>query len=77
MAYHTYEFLKRRKNEPKWAVAYHKALMNRILSAIISIIIILLVILVYLYIDRNNVDVQYYFEICKEKISNIIENIKN
>ncbi len=37
MAYHTYEFLKRRKNDPKWRKAYTSARNKRIIGTLVTI----------------------------------------
>ena len=41
MAYHTYEFLKRRKNDPKWRKAYTSARNKRIIGTLVTINIII------------------------------------
>lgn len=35
MAYHTYEFLRKRRNEPKWRDAYLTARNKRIISFLV------------------------------------------
>ena len=34
MAYHTYEFLRKRRNDPKWRDAYQSALIQRLIGVV-------------------------------------------
>ena len=70
MAYHTYDFLRRRKNDPKWRGAYESARLQRTISFVFVLAIIAIVLFIYKY----NIDVMYYVNIVVEKIENIYKS---
>lgn len=73
MAYHTFEFLRRRRKDPKWRDAYLNAVLRRLLVAIF----ILLIAVGAVYISNNNIDIITYLEIIFEKATNFVNNIFN
>lgn len=62
MAYHTYEFLRKRKNEPKWRDAYLKAKWIRIISFLFTATLIIGGFVIYKYVKQNNIDVTTYIQ---------------
>lgn len=55
MALHTYEFYKRRKNEPKWKDDYIRVRNLRIVSITMTIIVISVCALFYFYAISHNI----------------------
>ncbi|MDN6071293.1 MAG: hypothetical protein L0I48_08895 [Lactococcus plantarum] len=73
MAYHTYEFLRRRKNEPKWREAYQKALLLRM----IGIVCMLAIIAVGLFVYKYDIDIMHYVNLVADKAKEFIQNFKD
>ncbi|MGC6769070.1 hypothetical protein [Enterococcus sp. LJL51] len=73
MAYHTYEFLKKRRNEPKWRKAYISARNKRIISTLILINLLLWGTVLFIYIQSNNTDISTYIENIKQTIMNTLK----
>lgn len=68
MAYHTYEFLKNRRNDPKWRDAYISARNKKIISYLVLGNVILWGAILWRYIGRNNIDVMNYINAFKQRI---------
>lgn len=68
MAYHTYEFLKRRRNDPKWRGAYISARNKRIISFLLVGNLFLWGAVFWRYIERNDIDVMGYINEFIQKI---------
>lgn len=66
MAYHTFEFLRKRRKDPKWRDAYLNALLKRLYGAVF----IMLLLVGFVYTKNNNIDVMAYLESVFEKIKN-------
>lgn len=66
MAYHTFEFLRKRRKDPKWKDAYLNALLKRLYGAVF----IMLLLVGFVYTKNNNIDVMAYLESVFEKIKN-------
>lgn len=68
MAYHTYEFLKKRRNDPKWRSAYISARNKKIISFLVLGNIILWGAIYWRYIERNNIDVMSYLNELQQRV---------
>lgn len=55
MAYHTYEFYRKRKNDPKWRDDYINARNIRIITSLITLVILVFGLLFYFYVKSNDV----------------------
>lgn len=64
MAHHTFEFLRKRRKDPKWRDAYLNALLKRIYGAVF----IMLLFVGFLYIKYNNIDIMAHLKLIFEKI---------
>lgn len=71
MAYHTYEFLKKRKNETKWRDAYLKAKWMRIISFLFIVALIIWGIFIYKYVEQNNIDITAYIQTLINKLTDL------
>ena len=71
MAYHTYEFYRKRKNDPKWRDDYINARNIRIITSLITLVILVFGLLFYFYVKSNNVSLDnisaetFYYCRCK------------
>ncbi len=65
MAYHTFEFLRKRRKDPKWRDAYLNALLKRLYGAVFLMLIFIGII--YL----NDIDIMSYLDIFFEAMRNI------
>ncbi|MDR2276378.1 MAG: hypothetical protein LBE23_00870 [Vagococcus sp.] len=64
MPYHTFEFLRKRRKDPKWRDAYLNALLKRLYGAVF----VMLLLIGFVYVRNNNIDVMIYLESVIEKI---------
>lgn len=69
MAYHTFEFLRKRRKDPKWKDAYQTALLKRLWT----LIAVLAVVVVIIYIYKNDVPYQEIIHNISKKIMNFIK----
>ena len=69
MAYHTYEFLKRRKNDPKWRKAYTSARNKRIIGTLVTINIIIWGFVLWKKIESGDIENQRIFKLKESKKS--------
>lgn len=69
MAYHTYEFLRKRRNDPKWRDAYQSALIQRLIGVVFILLVLIGILLVY----RYDIDVMHYVNLVADKIKDIID----
>ncbi|RXK57316.1 hypothetical protein EPB68_09345 [Enterococcus faecalis] len=72
MAYHTYEFLKRRKNDPKWRKAYTSARNKRIIGALVTINIIIWGFVLWKKIESGDIGVNNIIDVLKSKINEFL-----
>jgi hypothetical protein len=72
MAYHTYEFLKKRRKDPKWRNAYLNARNKRIISFLFAANFLFWGAILWRYIENNDIDVNSYVERIKQTIMNIL-----
>lgn len=78
MAYHTYEFYRKRKNDPKWRDEYINARNIRIITSLITLVILVFGLLFYFYVKSNNVSLDNISaETFTGFISYISDNFKN
>lgn len=93
MALHTYEFYRKRKNDPKWRDAYIEARDKRIISFLVTLIVLAVLmiigILFYNYSTANGVTADnfntemlkgfshYCVEILKETVSKLRDVVSN
>ncbi|MGX7263623.1 hypothetical protein [Enterococcus crotali] len=68
MAYHTYEFLKNRRNDPKWRASYISARNKRIISFLVMGNLFFWGAILWRYIDRHDIDVMIYINEIKQTI---------
>lgn len=68
MAYHTYEFLKKRRNDPKWREAYISARNKKIISFLVLGNLFFWGTILWRYIERNDIDVMSYIYEFKQRI---------
>ncbi|EOH96784.1 hypothetical protein UAW_01742 [Enterococcus haemoperoxidus ATCC BAA-382] len=68
MAYHTYEFLKKRRNDPKWREAYISARNKKIISFLVLGNLFFWGAILWRYIERNDIDVMSYIYELKQRI---------
>ncbi|OSH41544.1 hypothetical protein YM116_1772 [Enterococcus faecalis] len=72
MAYHTYEFLKRRKNDPKWRKAYTSARNKRIIGTLVTINIIIWGFVLWKKIESGDIEVNNIIDVLKSKINEFL-----
>ena len=72
MAYHTYEFLRKRRNDPKWREAYLSERNKRIITFLILANLLFWGALLWRYIENNNIDVMVYLDELKQNIINFL-----
>lgn len=70
MAYHTYEFLKNRRNDPKWRAAYISARNKKIISFLLLGNLFFWGAVFWRYIVRNDIDVMSYINELKQIVMN-------
>ncbi|MEI5994113.1 hypothetical protein [Candidatus Enterococcus mansonii] len=73
MAYHTYEFLRKRRNDPKWRDAYISARNKKIISFLLVGNLFFWGSIIWRYIERNDIDVIMYINELKQSIMNRIQ----
>ncbi|WP_086351171.1 hypothetical protein [Candidatus Enterococcus clewellii] len=73
MAYHTYEFLRKRRNEPKWRDAYLAARNKRIILFLVMGNLLFWGAIAWRYIENNDIDIMSYIEKMKQAITNVLE----
>lgn len=66
MAYHTFEFLRKRRKDPKWRDAYLDALLKRLYGVVFAVLLLV----GFVFVKNNDIDVMIYLE-------NLIEKIKS
>ncbi|EPM8095639.1 hypothetical protein ACTRHD_001752 [Enterococcus faecalis] len=71
-AYHTYEFLKRRKNDPKWRKAYTSARNKRIIGTLVTINIIIWGFVLWKKIESGDIEVNNIIDVLKSKINEFL-----
>lgn len=64
MAYHTFEFLRKRRKDPKWRDAYLNALLKRLYGAVF----VMLLLVGFVYVRNDDIDVMMYLESLIKKI---------
>lgn len=76
MAPHTYEFLRKRRNDPKWRPSYIKARNSRIISFFGSLIIIIFIGFVYLrYQGKDVSEIQLFIDNIILKVSDFFNYV--